>query len=73
MDSTTVGKKRLKNITVVVPEDLIRKAMRATGQGSAPTVRMTLQAVVAEEAYRGLQSLRGKVKLTKSWQELRGK
>lgn len=55
--------KAARKITVVVPEDLVRRAKQATGLGLAPTVRKGLELVAARQAYSELRKLRGKVKL----------
>ena len=57
------GMKAQRKITVVVPDELVRRAKRATGLGLAPTVRKCLELVAAREAYDGLRRLRGKLKL----------
>ena len=65
-------KERMKKLTVLVPEDLLRKAQRATRSGATPTVRKGLQLLAAQDAYERLLALRGKVKFGLTWQELRG-
>ena len=57
------GMATAKKITVIVPDDLVRRARRATGLGLAPTVRRGLELVAARETYSALQKLRGKVNL----------
>jgi len=44
-----MSKHRMKKVTVIVPEDLLRRAMRNSGQGFAPTIRLALEALVAED------------------------
>jgi hypothetical protein len=61
----------VRKITVVVPDELVRRAKRATGLGLAPTVRRGLELVAAKEACAGLRRLRGKVKLDLDLDELR--
>ncbi len=39
-------------ITVYVPEDLLRRAMKVSGVGSAATIRLALQALVDQEEAR---------------------
>jgi hypothetical protein len=65
------GMKGARKITVVVPDELIRRATRATGLGLAPTVRKGLELVAAREAYSGLRKLRGKVHLETDLEQLR--
>ncbi len=67
-----MAKERMKKLTVLVPEELLRKARRATKSGITPTIRMGLKILAAHDAYEGLRSLRGKVKFGLSWQEMRG-
>ena len=62
----------MNKLTVLVPEDLLRRATRATKTGITPTVRMGLKLLAAQDAYEGLRSLRGKVKFGLTWQEMRG-
>jgi hypothetical protein len=60
-----------KKITVHVPEDLLMKAQKSTGQGITETIRRGLQLVAASESYEGLRRLRGKVKFSVNLQKLR--
>ncbi len=52
-----------KKITVHVPEELLRKARKQTGQGISATVRQGLELVAAGETFKRLRELRGKVML----------
>lgn len=60
-----------KKITVHVPEDLLRRALEATGEGITPTVRRALELVAAGRAYESLRRLRGRVKFSVSVDQLR--
>jgi Arc/MetJ-type ribon-helix-helix transcriptional regulator len=60
-----------KKITVHVPEELLEKARKQTGQGITATVRQGLRLVAASETYEKLQRLRGKVPIVIDLQELR--
>lgn len=62
----------MRKLTVMVPEELLQKATRATRSGVTPTVRMGLRLLAARDAYARLRLLRGKAKLSMSWQEIRG-
>ncbi len=62
----------MRKLTILVPEDLLQKAQEVTRSGITPTVRMGLKLLAARRAYDGLLSLRGKVKFSRTWQELRG-
>jgi hypothetical protein len=57
------GMKAARKITVVVPDELVRRARRATGLGVTPTVRRGLELVAARDTYRKLRRLRGKLRL----------
>jgi len=62
----------MKKLTILVPEDLLRKATEATRVGATPTVRMGLKLLTARRAYDRLLGLQGKVKFSMTWQEMRG-
>jgi hypothetical protein len=62
---------RARKITVEVPEDLLEKAQRASGTGVTQTVRAGLQLMAASEAYTRLLQLRGKVRFSRSADELK--
>ena len=61
----------VKKITVHVPEELLEKAQRSTGQGITETIRRGLQLVAASDAYMKLRALRGKVSINVDIKELR--
>ena len=52
-----------KKITVLLPADLIKQALTASGLGLTPTLRKGLELVAAKNAYQKLLSLRGKFPL----------
>jgi hypothetical protein len=60
---TLAGMGREKKITVRVPADLLERARRESGEGITETVRQGLRLVAAEDTYRKLRKLRGKVKV----------
>lgn len=60
-----------QKITVEVPEDLLQRAQRVTGEGVTGTVRQGLELVARASAYDRLRDLRGKVKLSRTWQQLK--
>jgi hypothetical protein len=62
---------KARKITVEVPDELLKKAQRASGSGVTQTVRAGLQLMAASEAYAQLLQLRGKVRFSRSWQELK--
>jgi hypothetical protein len=60
-----------RKITVEVPRDLLNKAQRASGKGITQTVRTGLQLLAASQAYERLLQSHGKVRLSRTWQELK--
>ena len=60
-----------RKITVEVPEELLEKAQKASGEGITQTVRTGLQLVAASRTYARLRQLRGKVRFTRTWAELK--
>ncbi|MFY9727270.1 MAG: hypothetical protein WB579_25710 [Bryobacteraceae bacterium] len=60
-----------RKITVEVPPDLLERAQRASGSGITQTVRTGLQLVAASRAYARLRQLRGKVRFTRTFAELK--
>ena len=52
-----------RKITIEVPEDLLERAVSASGEGVTATVRRGLELVAAGRAYDALRKLRGKVRL----------
>lgn len=68
---TVAGMETAKKITVEVPEDLLRKAQEATGEGITPTVRQGLELIAASGAYEKLRTLKGKVSIVLDLKKLR--
>jgi uncharacterized protein (DUF2252 family) len=62
---------KAKKVTVDVPEDLLRRAQKTTGQGITATIRTGLQLVAATGAYEALRRLRGSARFSIDWRELR--
>ena len=60
-----------RKITVHVPQDLLEKAQKSTGQGITETIRRGLQLVAASDAYKKLRALRGKVPISLDIEALR--
>jgi hypothetical protein len=58
-------------ITVNVPEDLLREAQEATGEGITATVRRGLQLVASQSTSRDLRRLRGQVRFSIQLDQLR--
>lgn len=67
-----MGKTRLKKFTVLLPEDLVRKARRVSRKGITPTLRESLEAYAARDVYERLLKMRGTGGFSMTWQELRG-
>jgi hypothetical protein len=66
-----LGMSTARKITVQVSPELLEKAQQASGAGITETVRTGLQLVAASRAYARLRQLRGKVRFTRSWAELK--
>ena len=62
---------KARKITVEVPAELLDKAQRASGAGITQTVRAGLQLMAASEAYAQLLQFRGKVRFSRSVEELK--
>jgi hypothetical protein len=62
---------KLKKLTVEVPNDLLERAIAASGQGITSTIRRGLELVAASGAYARLRGLKGKVKFSIKLSELR--
>jgi hypothetical protein len=62
---------KVRKVTVEVPEDLLKRATAATGQGITPTMRKGLELVSASGAYARMRDLKGKVKFTVQLSDLR--
>jgi hypothetical protein len=60
-----------RKITIEVPPELLEKAQRATGSGITQTVRTGLQLVAASQAYARLRQLRGKVRFSRTADDLK--
>jgi hypothetical protein len=60
-----------RKITVEIPRDLLEKAQKASGSGITQTIRTGLQLLAASRAYDNLRQLRGKVRFSRTWQELK--
>ena len=67
-----MAKADMKKLTIVVPRETLRRAQRATKAGATPTVRKGLELLAARDAYDHLLKMRGRVKFSLTWQEMRG-
>ncbi|MDX2178423.1 MAG: hypothetical protein SFV18_02445 [Bryobacteraceae bacterium] len=61
--STKPEKPKMRKITVIVPADLLDRAMEASGEGITPTVAEGLEKVAVSLAYKDLLAMRGKIKI----------
>lgn len=52
-----------KKVTVMLPQDLLKRALKASGTGLTPTLRKGLELVAAKDTYRRLLKLKGKFDL----------
>ncbi|HYT07903.1 MAG TPA: hypothetical protein VEL77_09660 [Rugosimonospora sp.] len=63
--------KTARKITLEVPEELLKRAQRASGAGITQTVRTGLQLVAASQTYARLRQLRGKVRFSRTLADLK--
>lgn len=61
----------MRKITVDVPADDLAAAQEFIGAGVSETVRAALRRLRSEQAQRKLRDLRGKVKFSMTWQEMK--
>jgi hypothetical protein len=61
----------MRKVTVMLPKDLIDRALKASGLGITPTIRKGLEAVAARHAYARILRRRGKVHFSIDVDELR--
>jgi hypothetical protein len=57
--------------TVVLPKDLLDRAVKASGKNITATIRMGLELVAAKDVYRGLLRWQGRYKPSIDLEELR--
>jgi hypothetical protein len=60
-----------RKITVEIPQALLEKAQQASGGGITQTVRTGLQLLAASEVYDRLLQMRGKVRFSRTFEELK--
>jgi len=65
------GMSEMRKITVQVPESLLEKAQAYTGEGVTQTVTAALKRLASIRAQQELLKLRGKVKFSMTWQEMK--
>ena len=62
---------RLRKVTLLLPDDLIQRAMEVTGDDLTPTICQGLESIVAAKSFQKIRSLRGKVKFSIDLDSLR--
>ena len=60
-----------RKITVEIPQALLAKAQQASGSGITQTVRTGLELLAASQAYDRLRQMRGKVRFSRTFRELK--
>ena len=60
-----------RKITVHIPEDLLDRAQKSSGQGVTETLRQGLRLVAAGDTFRRVAKLRGRVKFSLDLARLR--
>jgi len=65
------GVSELRKITVQVPEALLEKAQAYTGEGVTQTVTAALRRLASVQAQQEALKLRGKVKFSVSYDEIK--
>lgn len=60
-----------RKITVMLPEDLLERALKASGEGITRTLRKGLELVAAKDSYERLLKLKGKFDLMINLADLR--
>lgn len=60
-----------RKVTVELPIDLVRRAQESTGENLTATIRKGLELVAASRAAEKLRRMRGKVKFSIDYRELR--
>lgn len=60
-----------RKITVHIPEELLDRAQKSSGQGVTETVRQGLRLVAAGDTFRRVAKLRGRVKFSLDLARLR--
>jgi hypothetical protein len=52
-----------RKVTIMLPEKLLERALKASGEGITPTLRRGLELVAAKSTYQRLLKLKGKFDL----------
>jgi hypothetical protein len=62
---------QMRKVTVMLPKDIVDRAMKASGKDLTATLRQGLESVLVASAYRRIRQRRGKVHLSINVDELR--
>lgn len=62
---------RMRKVTMMLPADLIERAMKVTGKGLTPTVRESLAQTARSAVYERIRTMRGKLKIDLDLDRLR--
>jgi len=65
------GMQAARKVTVEVPAELLTRAQKASGAGITKTIRTGLELVAAGRAFERLLRLQGKVRFSRSLEELK--
>lgn len=60
-----------RKITVELPAELLDRAQQASGAGITQTIRTGLELVAASRTYARLRRLRGRVRFSRTWRQLK--
>jgi hypothetical protein len=60
-----------RKITIEIPADLLERAQDASGAGITETVCAGLKLLAASNVYERVRQMRGKVRFSLSWKELK--
>lgn len=63
--------KKEKKVTIMLPEDLIKRALKASGEGLTPTLRKGLELVAAKDVYNSLLKLKGQFDLGLDFEQIK--
>lgn len=62
---------KMRKVTMMLPADLIERALKVTGKGLTPTVRESLEQTARSAVYARIRAMRGKLKVDLDLDRLR--
>ena len=71
MDGILIKMKTQRKVTVLLPTELIKLALTASGVGLTPTLRKGLELVATKDTYKRLLDSKGKFELDIDLKDLR--